>query len=218
MKSLKNAFSKFIIFALALGCAPADSFAAAHDKTLDYECRPRWDRFVVDEKTTNWDKNSIACFDRDGNEIDPVKLYGAPRIYGEFEINAENMAAIARLYGKYDNSKPAMRIKPEPTRAKKSNVKKAAKAKYAAKPKPRAAVATKFAPESEPAVGSRPVAEAVVHVAPDEKAQSIADSLNEKIVTEESYCTQINPPVKGPLPKGLILMPGRPDLICCVRR
>lgn len=235
MKLFKNTFSKFIMGAFALGVlmptASYSSESVVRDKTLDYECRPRWDRFIVDENSTNWDKNSIACYDKYGNEIDPSKLYGAPKMYGEYEAGAGNTAPAAaidysRMYGKYDPSQPGVKPKPQVIRAaapvpKKSNAKEAAKPKPVAKPAP----VVKPAPpkvEPQPVQAPPPPPPPVVKApapkpVPDEKANNIAKSLNEKIVTEESYCTQINPPVLGQLPKGIVLMPGRTDLMSCVK-
>lgn len=36
-------------------------------------------------------------------------------------------------------------------------------------------------------------------------------------VDVDAFCEKIRPRPRGPLPDGLILMPGRPDLMCCVK-
>jgi hypothetical protein len=227
MKSLKNIFVGFTAWLLIFDGAPAA--AALRDKTLDYECRPRWDRFIIDENATNWDRNSIACYDKFGNEIDPVKLYGAPKLYGEYEGSAEiaamygnpaDASRAARLYGKYDPNLPG--VKPVRARAplfvpapKKAALQEPAGPKNKAKPKPAKAPPPVRPPDPKP-VKAAPAAARMLPV-PDEKARRIAGSLGEKIITEESYCTRINPPVMGPLPKGLVLMAGRPDRMSCVK-
>lgn len=237
MKLLRN------IFMIVMVLVPVAGFAT-RDDTLDYECRPRWDRFVVDADTTNWDKNSIACYDKYGNEIDPSKLYGAPKMYGEYEGGGQNAASALygtqqptvdynRMYGKYDPNQPGIKPqpKPQPVRVaapapKTSESKEVVKPKpVAPKPKPQpkpqpkpkveSVVVAVIPVESEPAPAPKPVAKAPVQ--PSVPAQNIAKSINEKFITEESYCTEINPPVLGPLPKGLVLMPGRTDMMSCVR-
>jgi hypothetical protein len=242
MTLLKKAFLSLYLGIGALGgLVPASLCASTDvvgDKTLDYECRPRWDKFIVDENTTNWDKNAVACHDKYGNEVNPAKLYGAPKMYGEYEGDSYKSARRmygtpgdspdhSRLYGKYDPSYPG--IKPKPVRAaapvaKKSNPKEATKTKPVSKPKAKkiirqaAPVIAEPAPQPEPVIVA-PAPEPVVaqKPVPDAKAQNIARFLNEKIITEESYCTQFNPAVKGRLPKGIVLMPGRPDLMSCVK-
>ncbi|MDR0726749.1 MAG: hypothetical protein LBF37_01665 [Rickettsiales bacterium] len=257
MKVLKNTLSKFVMAAMAMGILmPVNSFAAkaaVRDKTLDYECRPRWDRFIVDVNTTNWDKDAIACYDKDGNEIDPSKLYGAPKMYGEFEVGADGIITrssrsmygspdgatdYSKMYGKYDPSQSGVKAKPQPVRVaapapKKSNAKELAKPKPVVKPKHTAKPIAPVVAKPEPKVEQTPPPAPVIPVIEEPKpvvkahpapkpvpavpAQNIAKSLNEKIVTEESYCTEINPAVKGQLPKGIVLMTGRPDLMSCVK-
>lgn len=54
-------------------------------------------------------------------------------------------------------------------------------------------------------------------IVPTPLAQNIAKSLTDS-VDVDSYCGQINSPVKGPLPRGIVLMPGRTDLMSCVQQ
>lgn len=187
---------------------------AVRDETLDYWCRPRWDKYIVDVNATDWDRDAVACYDKDGNEISPAKLYGAPKMYGEYEGGASK--SVLKLYGPQSAPAPkkanAKKIaKPKPLKSKSVKSKPAALALIAKAESVEVPSPASIAPDCAPA------AAAAARPAPDAQAQNIAKLAREKIVTEESYCTQINPAVKGPLPKGIVLMRGRPDLMNCVK-
>lgn len=211
------------------------------DKTLDIQCRPRWDRFVVDENTTNWDKDSVTCYDKYGNEVDFSSIYGSPKMYGEFEGDVQkNIDDPSKLYGKYDPSQPGVKVAsapqpkvakpkpkaqpkveakrpPEPVKPKLVPVAPAPKPEPQPKPTPVPALQPATQPIEKPKVEPVPAPKPVMKPAvPDKNAQNIAKTLN-STVDVDSYCTSINPPVKGPLPKGIVLMPGRTDMMSCVK-
>jgi hypothetical protein len=127
------------------------------------------------------------------------------------------------MYGNAAEPFPTRAAKPKakPAPAKNSGAKKTVpviKPKIIPPSKP--AKSTKPAVKPDPKPAPKPVAaDVAVKPAPlpDERALGRAKSLNEKIITAETYCDQINPPIKGPLPKGIVLMPGRPDLMSCVK-
>ncbi|MDE6570731.1 MAG: hypothetical protein K2L95_00725 [Alphaproteobacteria bacterium] len=118
--------------------------------------------------------------------------------------------------------------------------KQAAKKKTAAAQKPQVkkpALVKKQMPAAQP-VASAPDVHAIVVVAdapvvaPDDVptravtsrrripvgpkyARGIARHVR-NAVDVDAFCEKIRPRPRGPLPDGLILMPGRPDLMCCV--
>ena len=216
--------------------------AVARDTSVDCAGRPRWDRFVIDEKATKWDPASAKCYDTLSTEVmskNAAAMYGAPGLYGEFNdddtvvVNSKDYRA---MYGVYDESEQKV-VTPEP-KPEPAKVAAAPKPKPVAKPvpKPKKEVVTKPVvakkpatpkPVSEPTPVSVPTPPVVIPVTeplvvkpkplPDPNAKNIARTLNTR-VDVDSYCTQINPPILGPLPPGLVLMPGRTDLMSCVSK
>ena len=251
MKQIKNIFRGLISGMLALGfMLPVGAFAA-RDTSVDCSGRPRWDRFVVDEKSINWDAESAKCIEQANTATaaatsvpDYSGLYGAPKMYGEYEGGGTARAGYGsmygapgfdarNLYGKYDPTvvaAPVAKSKPAPIRAA-APVPVAGKTKQpvkAAPVKPKAKPAVKLAPVPKLEEPKRiepiectpppPVAKPEPkQVTPDPKAKNIVSSLNNNF-NIDSYCQQINPPIMGPLPKGLVLMPGRTDLMSCVQK
>lgn len=245
MNMLENIFRKVTVFMMSICIvSPITPASGNRDGTLDYQCRPRWDRFIVDETQTMWDVDSLLCYDKDGNKVDLSKLYGTAPMYGELNddgtislrVNPSAMYGTytdydpSKMYGKYDPSSPGVKKpapKPQPVRAAapKPVTPAVAQPKPVTTPKP---MAPKPKPKPTPApviVAAAPVV--VSEPAPVQKpkpkpkpapqAQEIATSVSNPFDID-SYCTQINPPVMGPLPKGLVLMPGRPDQMSCVTK
>jgi hypothetical protein len=216
----ENIFTKMAAATLAcIALMPGNSVAVvARDNSLDYECKPRWDKFIVDENATNWDKTAVDCFGRYENNGDIAKLYGSPNEYGEYEAGYVDVPLLRTMYGnvvEYLPASSAPKPKAKPAPVKKNSTKKIVRA---AKPKviPVSKPVKSIKPAPKPVVVDI-VAEPTLAPVPDERALGIAKSLKEEIVTAETYCDQVNPPIRGALPKDVILMPGRPDLMSCVK-
>lgn len=250
MYTIKNLFYNFLIGTMGVFILIPNGLAANRDRTLDYYCRPKWDKYIVDEKTTQWDPESMLCFDKDGNSVDPALVYGKPALYGEDSGagGVTSQPSNALMYGDpsgiqakhlYGEPVNTVKHKPAPVRtaapvAKSGKPKPVVKAK-AVKPKPveKPVVAVKSTDVKEKPVAVAPVADkvdvpapvvepVVVKEKPVQKPHNpgvdVITTTLQTAVDIDSFCEQINPPVKGPLPKGLVLMPGRPDRMSCVQR
>jgi len=166
-------------------------------------------------------------------------VYGVPTLYGEYEISADDTRRASDMYGKYNKHPAAIRagaikntaaakhpVKAKKTLAKKKTIKKSKKAaiqkseKVAKKstqkiiavaPKPTEDVekvsVVKTDDKKAPVTVSTPVV--------SQDAVDIAARAGFKYDTE-SFCTQIKHQGQGNLPDGIIMMPGRPDLMSCV--
>lgn len=174
-------------------------------------------------------------------------IYGVPTLYGEYEITTDDVRRAYKMYGdapvNIANPAPIRAAKNTGQSAAKHPVK--VKAVIAKKKKTKK---NKTAPKiikSEPhssapdviilttVIDNQPaervanlephvVVPAVKHVPkipaiPGKYASSIAGAASYRFDVE-SYCTQRKHLYKGPLPDGIVLMPGRPDLMCCVAR
>lgn len=172
--------------------------------------------------------NAFAMADR----TPPV--YGVPTLYGEYEVSSDDTRRASKMYGNVPSHPVAIRagaikntpaakhpIKAKKTKAvqKKKSVKKsksvsAQKATKVAKqlpmPKQTEIIEEVAAPEKvvekAPVTPTAPVASRV--------AIDIASSVATK-VDVDSFCTQVKTQGKGNLPDGIIMMPGRPDLMSC---
>ncbi len=171
-------------------------------------------------------------------------VYGVPTLYGEYEITDSDVQKAGEMYGESNARVQPIRagvdvkktaVAKHPVKAKK--VKKAAAKKAKAEQKAKKKI-EKFSdkkpdmvvtmesktpeevevkvevPDVAPAadVVSAPVEEVVK---PSPIATAIAAAAAENVVEVDSFCTQRKPLYKGALPDGLVLMPGRPDLMSC---
>lgn len=249
MLTFKNLGYNLLIGTLGLFVLLPAGYAANRDKTVDYYCRPKWDKYIVDEKTTQWDPDSMLCFDKDGNSVDPALVYGKPSMYGENTGGVADQSSNAQMYGdpsgilaKHLYGEPvndSVKPKPAPVRtaapvATSGKPKPVTKAKPV-KPKPvvKPAVAVKVTEEKVKPVAVAPVEKKIDAPVPSEqpiiaKEKAVPKPRNPGVdviastlqtaIDIDSFCEQINPPVKGPLPAGLVLMPGRPDRMSCVQK
>jgi hypothetical protein len=236
----------------------------ARDTSVDCAGRPRWDRFVIDEKTTKWDSDAGKCF---GGE---TMMYGNSAMYGGYEASKEDVeAAKAYISAQSQSAKTAKAAQSNTAKTRAAKLKQAksgkaakanktaaagktraaklkqaksgkaanagraaafagtAKAKAAARDKigvmsanPRRAMDGRLANADESAAEflSAEHQTGSERALPDSKAAAIASSLAAGFIDVESWCIRISPPVRGPMPRGFVLMPGRPDLMCCVTR
>lgn len=157
-------------------------------------------------------------------------VYGIPTLYGEYEVSSDDVRRASNMYGDVALSRPA------PVRAGKTqNVAAAKHPVKAKKVAPKKKKAKKAAPVKQAVVSKKidsvvPTPDLVVvsvenapvdtNVVPSEPVASqhavdIAARVADKIDIE-SFCTQVKPQGRGNLPDGIIMMPGRPDLMSCV--
>ncbi len=161
---------------------------------------------------------------------DVSHLYGVPSMYGEYEeIVVENpVAKYSGMYGKYATDSDVEKIKPTPIRAaapkpKAGDAKHPVLAKKVMKKPVKLSETPVIQPDQKQSEMPAPiVVKPTIKPEPQPaeaapQAKDIADSLNNKPFDVDQYCTKINPPVLGPLPPGLVLMPGRPDQMSCVK-
>ncbi len=180
-----------------------------------------------------------VCFSMADYENPPV--YGRPTLYGEYELSADDVRRARSMYGDAPQRAapivaPAARAKPQakhPIRPKatargatkkkvheKAPVKKVEKVKKE-KPQDIQVATEKITEPSVKVVKDADIAPVVAAPRPapqaDKSAVGIADKLGYKLDVE-SYCTIRRAPYSGPLPDGIILMPGRTDLMSCIER
>jgi hypothetical protein len=127
------------------------------------------------------------------------------------------------LYGYYHGANPGAKVEESTAAAKPAvaDVKKKAapikkaSAKKIVKKKPAPAVAAAPKPAKIAAACPPETAAPVKSAAPSDESGKIAYAAKKPGI--EDFCTQFNPPVKGKLPKGLILMRGAPQSMSCVK-
>lgn len=168
-------------------------------------------------------------------------VYGVPTLYGEYEILPDDMQRASEMYGtntphvapiRATSTKQANAAK-QPTKAKKAAPKKSKKAvakKKKTNKKPSVKKSAVVTEKVESVANDKHVAPAdvvtvvpvdaapVVPVAsagPSRLAIDIATHAADK-VDIESFCIQTKHQGHGNLPDGIIMMPGRPDLMSCV--
>lgn len=157
-------------------------------------------------------------------------VYGRPTLYGEYEAGARDAARAARLYGDTPRAaaivaKTGAASARRPVKAKAAAPKKAAKKKAAdkkpspvkASPARRADVVqvpprTVHAEKTSPA----PVPEKAPY-APSPSVVAIAGAAKDRheMRDVDSFCTRRGAPVRKSGVPGIVLMPGRPDLMSC---
>ena len=158
-------------------------------------------------------------------------VYGVPTLYGEYEISPYDTKRASDMYGVGASRVTPIRagvaknaniakhpVKAKKVAPKKKKVKNKSVAKQAVVTEKKETVINKKVPELK-VVSVEPtpvdtVAVAVVPV-PSQDALDIATQAANKKDTE-SFCTQIKHQGRGNLPDGIIMMPGRPDLMSCV--
>lgn len=169
--------------------------------------------------------NAFAMADR----TPPV--YGVPILYGEYEVSGDDAARASKMYGATPRpgviragaikNTPAAKhpVKAKKTAAKKKTAKKSKTApvkqvKVAKElPVPKQTESIKETPVTPKDVDKAPVVAQHVPVASPEAVDIAARAANR--VDIESFCTQKKPQGRGNLPDGIIMMPGRPDLMSC---
>lgn len=173
---------------------------------------------------------AIAMADRS------APVYGRPTLYGEYEISASDARRAAAMYGVLPkNVAEKMPVKPKKVIAKKSVKKKKARS---ASPVKKAKVMPDMLKPAEDVIVVPPrvvdvvpnepdsskitVAQAAEAVsekkapAPSAEALAIAGAATVPVAPSiESFCTRRGVVRKGSLPDGIVLMPGRPDLMSC---
>lgn len=157
-------------------------------------------------------------------------VYGVPTLYGEYEISPDDTRRASDMYGA--SSKRAAPIRAGA--AKNANVakhpvkaKKVAPKKKKAKVKKKSVTKTSVLKEqSESVIDTKTPEMVIVSVEPapvETKSVPVASRAAVDIAAvaankkdTESFCTQIKHQGRGNLPDGIIMMPGRPDLMSCV--
>lgn len=155
-------------------------------------------------------------------------VYGRPTLYGEYEINAEDTARAANMYGNaprrasirtIPNAKKAAVAK-HPVKAKKAKPKKQPVKKTLIKPTNDSDAVGRDAPDVAKKTDDvvAPVETVVVSapkpVVPSDDAVSIA-SVARETRDVSSYCVRRAKRGRS-VPDGFVLMQGRPDLMSCV--
>ncbi|MDE5615964.1 MAG: hypothetical protein K2I81_03980 [Alphaproteobacteria bacterium] len=156
-------------------------------------------------------------------------VYGRPTLYGEYEISEGDARRAAVMYGMVPkNAAEKMPIKPKKIAPKKSVKKKKTVKKASVKKKENVVAAAE--PEMEVivvpprAAVSLPIKEEVVSVPakkapmPSAEALAIAAAAVEDVPSLDAFCTHHGTISKGTRPEGIVLMPGRPDLMSCVEK
>lgn len=166
---------------------------------------------------------SMAMADR------TAPVYGRPTLYGEYEISSGDTRRAAVLYGVTPkNAAAKMPVKPKKVMPKKSVKKKKTPKKVAPKkqvePMP-IETAAQIVADDVIVVPPREITPDVsAHVAelpakklpePSAEAVAIADAAKDSVPNLESFCTRRGIFGKGKQPDGIVLMPGRPDLMSC---
>lgn len=158
-------------------------------------------------------------------------VYGRPTLYGEYEISAGDARRAAAMYGMVPkNAAEKMPVKPKKVMPKKSVKKKKVRSAAKAKQTLKEAAVQKTEPEvivvPPRAVPEKAPAEVVKEPLPEKKApMPSAEALaiagaaaTPDAPSIESFCTRRGTLQKDAGNSGLILMPGRPDLMSCSDR
>lgn len=164
-------------------------------------------------------------------------VYGVPTLYGEYEISSDDTRRASDMYGKYSKHPAAIRagaikntaaakhpVKAKKAVAKKKTVKKSKKAAVKKSVKT-ASVPAKAAtlPKRDDNIEKVSVVQKDDKKVPANVAKPVASRDAVDIAAHaankydtESFCTQKKYQGSGNLPDGIIMMPGRPDLMSCV--
>ena len=154
-------------------------------------------------------------------------VYGRPTLYGEYEISVGDARRAAAMYGMVSkNAAEKMPVKPKKVISKKSVKKKKARSAAKAKQTVKEAAVQRTEPEvivvPPRATVTEPAEEVKVSVpekktpVPSAEALAIAGAAaTPDAPSIESFCTRRGTLQKDAGDSGLILMPGRPDLMSC---
>lgn len=175
--------------------------------------------------------NAYAMADR----TPPV--YGVPTLYGEYEISVDDARRVSELYGNAPAHPAAIRsgiIKntpaaKHPVKAKKTAAKKKIPKKSVVSVAKKSVKVAKKTPKVDEVVVATPKTTEIIETVKDvdavpvvpaapvasQDAVDIAARVAHR-VDVDSFCTQKKPQGRGNLPDGIIMMPGRPDLMSCV--
>lgn len=158
-------------------------------------------------------------------------VYGRPTLYGEYEISVGDARRAAAMYGMVSkNAAEKMPVKPKKVMPKKSVKNKKARSAAKAKQTVKEAAAQKAEPEvivvPLRAVPEKVPVDVVQEPLPEKKApKPSAEALaiagaatTPDAPSIESFCTRRGTLQKDAGDSGLILMPGRPDLMSCSDR
>lgn len=148
-------------------------------------------------------------------------VYGRPTLYGEYETTSADRRRAAAIYGAVpQNAAEKMPVKAKKPVSKNALKKKKAQNRAAKKQKPVPKVVQK--PDVEDVIVVPPhdivPTENVEKkpIVPSDTAVAIAAVAGVPDAPSiESFCTQRRSLHRGELPDGIILMPGRPDLMSC---
>lgn len=173
-------------------------------------------------------------------------IYGSPTLYGEYEITDEDICRANKMYGampradarpspivaRENTNRPAAK---HPVKTKHVMPKKSKKAVKKGTPQKPKVIDDIVVPDKKEIVVANVGAPAPsdttttdtqkntaknmpkIPAIPGEFATGIATAASYKYDVN-SYCTQTKPVYTGNLPDGIILMPGRPDLMSCVEK
>lgn len=165
-------------------------------------------------------------------DVARAPVYGVPTLYGEYEVTADDVRRANEMYGDAPRAQPVQVEAPikkaaakHPVKAKKVKKKSAKKIKAprAAKSAEKAEVKEEVKVETPEIVPEKvevkldaevPAPKVIEPVKPSAEATSIAAAAANTIDID-SFCVWRKKVYQGPLPDGLILMPGRPDLMSC---
>lgn len=158
-------------------------------------------------------------------------VYGRPTLYGEYEMDSARMSRAAKFYGDAPriaaipakNAAPAAKrpVKAKPAVPKQVKKKKAAKKKVT---QPKAAAA-RSADEVQVSVSAMHIektesvsvqpAKKIYMPAPSAVAIAGAAKQGREFRDVDSFCTRRAAPSRKSSMPGIVLMPGRPDLMSC---
>lgn len=153
-------------------------------------------------------------------------VYGIPTLYGEYEISGDDVRRVSNMYGDAPVSRPrpvrAGTVQKTPAAKHPVKSKKVGSKKKKVKQKPviKQMESVKLVEKEQlpemvvVAVAPVPV-ETKSEPVPLPVANAIAERAADKIDIE-SFCVHNRPQGNANLPDGIIMMPGRPDLMSCV--
>ena len=221
------------VFAAALFCpvySATSNRMVQRDPSITCDGVPRWDRFVVNNRDTKWNPANAGCYLLpDGTVVHASDMgergtYGTYTsedwrdLYGKYDPNAGEKPDNRKLYG-YGDEPYAKSTPPQQVAVARKAAPAATPAvKPAPKPTPKPKPAAKPTPKPVPVAAPVVVAESKPKPAPAPKPVATNIAAATRAMCPDEFCTEINNPVRGALPDGLVLMAGAPDKMCCVKR